>query len=208
MKPNLAGIFAAVALPMRVTGCTAPVQKTVKSPVGDVFYLVSAPHRPMTTGEVNMAREVFGNSLNYDEINIFKFTGDRSRSFDGNVYMAARIYSDDYSKHKNLKDNAVFIHELVHVLQKQQGADIVARALDNFIKFGGDYNKSYEYEIPDVLNYQHLNIEQQASIVEDYYYSSRKVEREGKAANCSVFAYYHAALNSFYPALKMPRVCR
>lgn len=63
---------------------------------------------------------------------------------------------------------AVFVHELVHVWQAQNGVNLILAKLR-----AGDRAQSYAYDLSDNRDFPMLNIEQQAMIVQDAFTAAR-----------------------------------
>ena len=126
--------------------------------------------RPLTPGEIAMAREMFGDALDCAPVRIW------AQPFGfGRVFVAGRWFGRDWiiwPKDKLLPDYAdpdvpvaraaVLIHELAHVWQAQQGVNLAFAKLK-----AGDRPDCYAYEIGEATTWYTLNIEQQAMAVED-----------------------------------------
>jgi len=132
--------------------------------------------RPLTKGEIALAKSVFGDSVDYSTVTISdqKFGGleflpeGTAMAPNGKLYMPG-CYKEDYSKEPALT-KSLFIHEMTHVWQFQNKvlAPIVEAAKLN-LKHGFNYMAAYGYTLDgkkDLLDY---NMEQQASIVQDYF---------------------------------------
>ncbi|MFN7114261.1 MAG: type IV secretion protein Rhs [Alphaproteobacteria bacterium] len=134
----------------------------------------AAKPRPLTAGETALARSVFGASIDYDRVTVTegKFIAFQpygtAMAPDGKLYMYG-CYKDDYSG-QNDGWKSHFIHEMTHVWQQQNGIlNPVAEAVKLSVKFRFNYNAAYDYRLErgkDLLDY---NMEQQASIVQDYF---------------------------------------
>jgi len=130
--------------------------------------------RPLTAGEIALARGVFGASIDYSTVTITpdKFLGfhpeGTAMAPDGNLYMHG-CYKDDYAA-ESTYGQALFIHEMTHVWQFQNKIlQPVAEAVKLNLKLKFDYAAAYPYTLDakkDLLDY---NMEQQASIVQDYF---------------------------------------
>lgn len=133
--------------------------------------------RPLTQGEILLARQVFRDSIIYSLACIHNepyafFQPNRSgMTPNGEIYIKGKnIYSADYSKTvPQLK--AFYIHEMVHVWQFQNKIlrPISAAISESFLN-GFDYNKAYEYTLDSTFDLTDYKIEQQAAIIEDYYW--------------------------------------
>ena len=121
--------------------------------------------RKLTRGEIELARSVFGDSIDYSEVSVFlkKYYPLHPKSVamapNGNIYLHPKgsLYRDDFSQ-SNLK--SLFIHEMTHVWQHQQDVNVV---------FRGIFNRKYDYTLEPGMNFSDFNIEQQGDIVSDYY---------------------------------------
>lgn len=133
-----------------------------------------AESRKLTAGETALARRVFGNSIDYDAVTISegKFIAFQpygtAMAPNGHLYMYG-CYKDDYS-HENDRWQSHFIHEMTHVWQQQNKVlNPVAEAMKLSLKFRFNYDAAYDYKLDgkkDLLDY---NMEQQASLVQDYF---------------------------------------
>lgn len=133
-----------------------------------------AAPRPLSAGETALARRVFGDSIDYSRVSVTegKFIGFQpygtAMAPDGHLYMYG-CYKNDYSCEADHWQGH-FIHEMTHVWQQQNGIlNPIAEAMKLSIKFRFNYNAAYDYKLEhgkDLLDY---NMEQQASIVQDYF---------------------------------------
>ena len=143
--------------------------------------------RPLTSGEIKLARSVFGDSIDYGTVRVSpeKFGGmdflpeGTAMAPNGNLFMPG-CYCNDYSA-KDFHTQSLFIHEMTHVWQYQNKvlAPIVEAAKLN-VKYKFNYNAAYAYALDakkDLLDY---NMEQQASIVQDYFLLKNNVGRAVK----------------------------
>lgn len=89
---------------------------------------------------------------------------------DGNIYFTAKneTYRDDFSVAASDKDKAAqdtFIHEMTHVWQVQHGIDVAGPWLGQVI----GHSPSYAYTLGPGTKFTDYGIEQQATIVQDYF---------------------------------------
>jgi hypothetical protein len=132
------------------------------------------PSRSLTAGEIALAKRVFGSSIDYTAVGVSdsKFMGLHPRgvamSPDGNLYMHG-CYKDDYAAGSTY-EQSFFLHEMTHVWQYQNKVlNPIAEALKLSLQHKFNYEASYFYTLDakkDLLDY---NMEQQASIVQDYF---------------------------------------
>jgi hypothetical protein len=151
--------------------------------------------RHITSGEIAMARSVFGDEINYKAVKIFSRSHfalplngifnwarnglglDVDNIFalapNGNIYVADDTqYSDDFSRSGY---QAGFLHELTHVWQVQKGINIRQEAADAFIANNFDYGGLYKYNLDTHEDFYDFNHEQQAEIVENYFEERKAV---------------------------------
>jgi hypothetical protein len=158
----------------------------VRSPAAetllDQFSVVHAgvSGRPLTPGEVALAKPVFGSSLNYSQVRIIK-TSISAGTTVGNVI---RMHEDfDIT---NEDDAQTLIHELTHVWQYQHtGTDYISVSLQAQITAAiktGNRNNAYDYKPEDSKTFFDYMPEQQGFIVENYFAMKRDLAflAEGK----------------------------
>lgn len=126
--------------------------------------------RALAPGEVDLARSVFGSALRMETVRLLRLPPLFRRAFVPGA-LAGRewicwptaIWSDDLSQGP-LRRQATLIHELVHVWQAQQGVNLLIAKLR-----AGDGPAAYAYRCDPGVEWAHLNIEQQASVIEHRY---------------------------------------
>ena len=134
--------------------------------------------RKLTPEEETLARTVFGDSIHYEKVRVHEhgyifFQPSRSGiTPNGEIYVKCgdpSICRPNYAA-AALGLRAFFIHEMAHVWQKHNKVlSPVFSAIGEFIRNRGNYNRAYTYKLKadkDLLEYR---IEQQASIIEEYY---------------------------------------
>ena len=127
--------------------------------------------RPLTAGELDAARGVFGDAIAWERVHIYPrgFTPFQPRNTAvtplGAVHFRRADFLPDYST--KWSDMAWLIHELVHVWQYQTGVRVILRGL---------VERRYEYGALDAAKpLVRYGIEQQAAIVEDWFRRTRGV---------------------------------
>lgn len=130
--------------------------------------------RPLTSGEVALARTVFGDSIRYDDVTIHdgQFIGFQPKGTamapEGNLYMYG-CYRDDYAAGDPYA-RAHFIHEMTHVWQFQNKIlHPIQAAIELNVRHMFNYLAAYAYTLEDGKDLTDYNMEQQASIVQDYF---------------------------------------
>ncbi len=133
--------------------------------------------RALTTGEVDLVRSVFGMDIDVSRVSIR-----RKRWFPfqpksvvmaplGHIHFHPKgsQYCDDFS-HAGLVLQGLFIHEMVHVWQHQQGIFLPLRRLPF---------SRYSYSLKPGWKLKQYGIEQQAEIVRHWFMLSRGREVPG-----------------------------
>ena len=128
--------------------------------------------RELTAGELAIARQVFGDSVAYSKVKVhnhgyWMFFGFQDKHTavtpNGQMYYPGPIYRDDFSA--SPEDQALFIHEMVHVWQRQLGYAVRWNGL--FVSSRGE--SAYQYSVAAGATLADYNMEQQGDIISDYY---------------------------------------
>jgi hypothetical protein len=130
------------------------------------------PTRGLVDGEKALLKTVFGDTLPYDTQQITTNDSnvggaDNSITYSGTPHFATALWCYDFSV--DGEPHWVFVHEFGHVWQSIYGTPPILGALANYVKNGGDYGKSYPYDLTASTDFMDYNIEQQASICADYW---------------------------------------
>lgn len=129
--------------------------------------------RNLTDLEIQLLKPVFKDTLRYGaivcKINVGNVGGAwNSITPAGVAYFSKHVYCDDFSS-ANAGNQWVFVHEMVHIWQWGHGVYPVNAAIGLFLQTAGDYAKAYPYDLNPGDSLSNFNIEQQASIVADYW---------------------------------------
>ena len=123
------------------------------------------PVRALADQEVALARTIFGEAIRYDAVRVhgakyvFFQPDDVAMTPNGAIYLPPALYRPDFSL--TLGDAAWLLHELTHVWQWQRGV---------WVKLLAPFSRNYCYGSPRARpRYGRFNIEQQATLVEDYF---------------------------------------
>jgi uncharacterized Zn-binding protein involved in type VI secretion len=126
--------------------------------------------RSLTAGEIDIARKVFGTSVDYARVKVHNhgywlFFGFQDKNTavtpNGEMYFPKGVHEDDYSA-LGVDKQHWFIHEMVHVWQYQLGYSIKwVRMFRPNMKY--DYAPSNDKRLCD------FNMEQQGDILADYF---------------------------------------
>lgn len=124
--------------------------------------------RLLTIGEIHLAVTLYGYSIRYSNVWVHRESylpfnmqpDDVAMSPNGEMWFREGTYSPEFSL-GSLEKRHRFLHEMMHVWQTQKGMFVRTRGL--FSRFA-DY--SYSLDKADLFHY---GLEQQASIVSDYW---------------------------------------
>lgn len=152
--------------------------------------------RSLTTGEISMAQSVFGDSINYDHVRVrsgrlfgYFHKNDFAKTTLSQIFMH-NLYEEDFSK-APAHLQSLFIHEMAHVWQYQQKAfNVTMPYIQNVFHYTP---KAYEYNLSDKKDLLSYGIEQQASIIEDYF----SLQRWNYSADAKTIDLYKKVLGNF-----------
>lgn len=146
---------------------------TVRSPVFEETVTQAATiaganaGRPLKQAERDLARSVFGNSLNYGRIRLIPTQMLEYRTVANNILIPKDFTINEAHM------SQTFIHELTHVWQYQhQGTSYISISLGRQIGAAvsrGNRNFAYDYQIRAGQSFFDFAPEQQAFIVENYF---------------------------------------
>ncbi|SAK49702.1 Rhs element Vgr protein [Caballeronia hypogeia] len=125
--------------------------------------------RPLTANEVDMARLVFRDAIDYSRVKVFAraylpFGLQPRRTAmapNGNLYFPRGCFQDDFSA-CDLVDRMWFIHEMTHVWQFQLGYPVRLRGA---IRIG----LPYAYRLADGKRLSDYNMEAQGNLLADWF---------------------------------------
>ncbi|MCH7336315.1 hypothetical protein [Acinetobacter sp. NIPH 2699] len=133
-------------------------------------------YRGLTQAEIEMARPIFGNLIDYSQIKIFNIPYLPWQPINifiapnGNLFVHQQYFYPDYSNCP-IHLQAIFIHELTHILQHQQHTNVIVKGailqLGYYLSFK-KYNP-YRYQFISGKDFSDYNIEQQGDIARDIF---------------------------------------
>lgn len=130
--------------------------------------------RALTTGEINLARSIFQNSIDYEKVKIHPakyvfFQPDNSgMTPNGEIYVAGHAYMDEYSAGGS-DQQCFFIHEMTHVWQyRNRVLRVKTSALLETLRHGFRYERAYFYTLSREKDLRDYGLEQQAAIIVDF----------------------------------------
>ena len=121
--------------------------------------------RPLTTGEIALARSVFGGAIDYSSVRIVRRswwpfqTRNLVMAPSGNIHFHPRseLWSEDFGREPLLRQG-FFIHEMTHVWQAQKGGRFYLPLMRHpFCR--------YRYQLKPRKRFTRYGVEQQAEIV-------------------------------------------
>lgn len=135
--------------------------------------------RPLTAGEIELARSMFGAGLDYERIRVIrrKWWPLQPRNIvmapTGNLHFhpASELWSDDFAR-ETVWRQGLFIHELTHVWQSQvRGRYYLPLMRHPFCR--------YNYALKDGWPFDRYGLEQQAEIVRHAFLQRRGLRLTG-----------------------------
>jgi len=125
--------------------------------------------RRLTPGERALAHEMFGDGLDAARVRIatIPFWKRAFVAGPGLIVWPAKGLPEDFGR-APLGLQAVFVHELTHVWQAQNGIRLLLAKIK-----AGDSQASYAYDLSGGPDFAGLNIEQQAMVVQHAFLASR-----------------------------------
>jgi len=131
--------------------------------------------RPLTEGEIALARSLFGDAIDYERVKLVrrKWWPFQSRGIvmapTGNIYFhpESHLWSEDFS-HERLSLQGLFIHEMTHVWQAQKrGRFYLVLMRHPFCR--------YTYQLAEGRPFDRYGLEQQAELVRHRFMADRGV---------------------------------
>ena len=128
-------------------------------------YRFAVDSRPLTTGEIELARSIFGNAIDYSKVRLVRGKWwpfqprNAAMAPNGNIYFHPHAggWSEDFAREPLLRQG-FFIHEMTHVWQAQKGGRFFLALMRHpFCR--------YRYELKPGKAFARYGLEQQAEIV-------------------------------------------
>ncbi|WP_157956642.1 hypothetical protein [Dyella sp. C11] len=157
---------------------SSPIAVTNDAGVGKSVVKVLLPEgkvRGLSSSEIAMARTVFGDGVDYAKVKVhhggwwlFSAVGGQDKTTavtpNGEMYYPSAIYRDNFAGDDD-RGRALFMHEMVHVWQKQMGYSVKLHGMT--VTSRGD--AAYRYTLTSTSRLSDFNMEQQGNIMSDYY---------------------------------------
>jgi hypothetical protein len=130
----------------------------------------AAKSRPLTAGEVAMAKLIFKDAIDYSKVKVHNegylpFGLQKTYTAmtpNGEIYFNPEDFKDDFSLGQNNDKKHWIMHEMVHVWQHQLGYPVLLRGA---IRFG----VPYEYDLAQDKSLSDYNMEAQGDLLADYF---------------------------------------
>lgn len=134
--------------------------------------------RTLTPGELDMAKSVFADTIDYSKVFIKTTNLPRgSKAFHSIIRFSKGDYSKDFTN-ASLGKRGIFIHELEHLRQEQTGTNLIWAAAGIFFQGGYSKRRGYKYgDVADIQSFSELNIEQKAKLTEDFYETRERLKK-------------------------------
>jgi hypothetical protein len=171
---KVVAVLSAVLL-VALVGCSRSTGPAWGSGIRGEREMDVVPHRGLTDGEKLLLWPIFRDGIDYDAIQIIHAAhpfqpSDAYMAPRGHIYAPGHLFREDWAAPDvSAVARAELVHEITHVWQFANGMDILVEGVEQLIGARGNYDKTYRYILRPDLDLTDYNIEQQASIVEDYY---------------------------------------
>ena len=149
--------------------------------LGESFVTQEVPvhERPLTAGEIRMAKLIFNDAVDYKKVKAHNHpwlhinVGSVAQTPSGEMHFPDVLYKVDYSREIDLL-KILFIHEMVHIWQYQLGYGVKLKG--GWIGLKGGYgtgSPAYQYDATagasTTQKIQDFNMEQQGDIISHYF---------------------------------------
>lgn len=163
--------------------------------------------RPLTSGEIAMARTIFQDAIDYARVRIFSKPylpfglqpANVAMAPNGNIYFNDAGFREDFSREPNHLRHW-FLHEMVHVWQHQLRYPVMRRGA---LRVG----LAYAYALAPGKRLRDYNMEAQGELLADYFALKylQDVAVMAQSAYAGALAEYEDALAEFFADRKDPR---
>ena len=157
--------------------------------------------RSITGGEEKFLRAVFVDTLPYSRQQVAPNTdnlGGKNNSITpgSTPFMSTNIWCADFSDPSVSKlPKSSFVHEFVHVWQFYHGITKLS-AMWLYVRNLGDYAQAYPYDLSDSDDLTDYNIEQQASIIQDWWLLTNGELPRHNTGKTKTLAYYQPHIDA------------
>ena len=132
--------------------------------------------RTLTVGEIQLAKTVFDHLIQYEEVKILNIPylpwqpNDIFMAPNGRLFVNRLNFPKDYSQ-SNRSTQALFIHEMAHILQYQRRENVILKGffLQSAYYLSFKQYDPYQYCLLADKRFEQYNIEQQGDIARDIF---------------------------------------
>lgn len=178
-KKEIAGIFTVAALSLVVLESRGYRDFDLPDSRNNILCTLDPACRPLTFGEVALARGLFGDGIDYSSVKVFdrqymtpEWLLRRSMAPNGNIYMPGNTVRDFSAPGTHQRN---FVHEMTHVWQHRGGANLYALVFVTWVQNGFNYDIAYNFNVQGTKRFHALNLEQQAEMIEEYFVARNHV---------------------------------
>lgn len=137
--------------------------------------------RHLTEGEIELARPIFKDSINYDKVKIIRGgllsmpnSSNNAMTPFGSIHLPHESYETipDFSICESKAGKVWFIHEITHVWQYSLGMSVALRGTEMAVRGGYRNARGYDYDLngkDQNKAFNEFNFEQQAELVSHYF---------------------------------------
>jgi len=134
----------------------------------------SGKSRPLTVGEIQMARPIFQSSIDYTRVRVhnkeYLWFGiqddDTAMTPNGEIYFNSKHFKSDFSMEDTVY-KLWFMHEMVHVWQYQLGYGVKMAGITTNYRASNVYK--YDVKTDTGKKLEDFNFEKQGDIIRNYY---------------------------------------
>lgn len=150
--------------------------------MSDAEFCPAGGERPLTAGEVRLARAMFGNAIDYGKVTIkrrkwFPFQPHNvAMAPSGHIHFppGSKSYCEDFSQ-GTLRQQGLFIHEMTHVWQTQKHGRL-------YLPLHRPFSSRYDYSLKPGWPLERYGIEQQGEIMRHAFYLRKGAKIAGAAS--------------------------
>jgi hypothetical protein len=133
------------------------------------------PGVPLTEGEIAFTKSIFGRKIAKGDLTRVRkyFMPEKKDQFAAVVrniksidFHGRKYHEADYSRSKDPFNYGAFIHEMTHIWQNSRMSSMESQMNRHPYKYGD--SQAYFYALSPQSRFKDFNVEQQASIIEDY----------------------------------------
>ena len=181
-------------------------------------------YRHLNDREIAFLKTYFADTIDYENVKIHNRpylpgglqSDHTAMAPNGHLYMPQDLYKEDYTAQDvSLSMRSTFLHEMVHVWQfKNNVLNPIVEATKESMKHKFNYNAAYDYVLEDGKDLVNYGMEQQASIVQDYFILQQTgtvphhLTENGVKTRDEATNLYESVLKNFLKEPSYPQHCK